>query len=122
MPLLTSFDSVTNMTQDAATLTTTLTAQAVPLSDVAGSYNLDFGHPVAVPQAHRLKRSFGKAILGDFEKSESADFPIDAGRQNQRVNVFTDSKCAFCPLLRLGACTELGNLVLASSSIASIAS
>lgn len=85
------FDSVTNITEEATTLTSSLAAKAVPLSDVASSYNLEFGHAMPIQQAHRLTRSL-KTIEGDFDKTESAKHIINAGQPNERINIFTDSK------------------------------
>ena len=92
-------DSISNVTEDTATLNTYLAAQAVAWSDVGGSYDLNFGHAVSVSQAHRPKRSFSSdidhvhnAAEGDYNKTKSANFRLDAGQQNQRVNIFTDPK------------------------------
>lgn len=83
-------DSVSNITNDAATLTTYLAAQAVPWSDVAGSYELEFGHPVPVPQAHRLKRSVLEGNVNDTTTTFS--FNISTGQPGQRTNIPTDAE------------------------------
>lgn len=110
-------DSVSNITEDTATLTTALAAQLVPWSQVAGSYEIEFGHATTTPQAHHLKRGLwtdaentgddaedagedvenaGRNVLnateGNFNKSESASSSISAGHQNQRTTIFTDSE------------------------------
>lgn len=97
-------DSVSNITDDTATLTTSLAAKAVALSDVAGSYDLDLGHAVPTSQAHRLKRGLLSDIDQDGEEisnstSGSLDQDINnfsvnisAGQQGQRLSVYTDPK------------------------------
>lgn len=96
-------DSVSNITDDTTMLTTSLAAKPVAWSDVAGSYELAFGHAVPVSQTRRLKRGFlsdidtvankvQSATKGDYNKTKSASLRLDAGHQNQRVNIFTDHK------------------------------
>ncbi|KAL9134514.1 MAG: hypothetical protein Q9175_004305 [Cornicularia normoerica] len=81
---------VSNITNNAATLTTYLAAQAVPWSDVAGSYELEFGHAVPVPHAHRLKRSVLEGNVNDTTTTFS--FNISTGQPGQRTNIPTDSE------------------------------
>lgn len=90
--------SVSNITEDATTLTSSLAAQAVPWSEVAGSYDLDFGHAISIPQAHRLKQrglwgDAGHFLTGNLnDTSETISFNISAGQQGQRTNIYTDSE------------------------------
>lgn len=110
-------DSVSNITEDDVKLTIALAAQGVPWSQVAGSYELQFGHAIPIPRAHHLKRGIwaevenagddvdnagkdvenaGKNVLnateGNFNKSKSASYSINVGHQNQRTTIFTDSE------------------------------
>lgn len=95
-------NSISNITDDTTTLTTTLTAKAVPFSDVVSSYELDFGHATPRQQPRQLQgrgmweetenagqKAFN-ATKGDFNDSPSANFPLSAGQPNQRMNIFTD--------------------------------
>ena len=76
-------------------------------SEVAGSYDLSFGHAAPVPQADRLKRglvddvkSIGKSIgqdftdvkHGNFNESGSNQFNLDAGHPNERMNILSDTE------------------------------
>ena len=97
-------DSVSNISDDTATLTTSLAAKAIALSDVAGSYDLDVGHAIPVSQAHRLKRGLfndidhdGEEIFnstsGNLDKDiNSFSVNVSAGHQGQRFSVFNDPK------------------------------
>ena len=104
-------DSVSNITEDDATLTTSLAARMVPWSEVAGSYELNFGHAISIHQPKRLQdrgwwddvenagndtENAAEAALdtagGSLNKSQSASFPISAGQPNQRTTIFTDSR------------------------------
>ena len=75
-------DRISNLTNDGATLTTSLAARAVNWTDVAGSYEMDFGHKVPMPQAGGLKRSF-------WEGNHTSSFNISAGTQGLRSNIYT---------------------------------
>ncbi len=79
-------DSVSKITDDPATRTTSLAAKAIPWSEVAGSYDLDFGKAIAIPQANRVKRNI---FNGNFDESKSKTFSINAGTPNKRTNVYT---------------------------------
>lgn len=89
--------SVSNITEDATTLTSSLAAQAVPWSEVAGSYDLNFGHAIPAPHLRQLhdRGLLGDVInttKGDYNNSKSANFPIKAGQQKQPMNILTDPK------------------------------
>lgn len=97
-------DSVSNVTDDTATLTTSLAAQVVALSDIAGSYDLDLGHAVPLSQARRIKRG----LLGDIDQdgeeisnstsgnldNDIGSFSVDisAGQQGQRRSIYNDPR------------------------------
>ena len=95
-------NSISNITDDTTTLTTTLAAKAVSLSDVAGSYELDFGHATPKQQPRQLQsrgmwedtenagQEAFNATKGDLNGTPSASFPLSARQPNQRMNIFTD--------------------------------
>ncbi|CAF9942270.1 MAG: hypothetical protein ALECFALPRED_009642 [Alectoria fallacina] len=102
---------VSNITEDDVTLTTSLAARMVPWSEVAGSYELNFGHAISIHQHKHLRdrnwwdnvenagndtENAAEAALdtaeGNYNKSQSASFPISAGQPNQRTTIFTDSR------------------------------
>lgn len=97
-------DSVSNITDDTTTLTTSLAAQVIALSDVVGSYDLDLGHANAVSQAHRFKRGLLSGIDQDGEdisnlasgnlddNINSFSVNISAGQQGQRRSLYTDPR------------------------------
>lgn len=76
---------ISDVTNDAVTFTTSLAARAVNWTDVAGSYDMDFGHKLPVPQPHRLKR-------GLLEGSDTSSFNIKAGTPGLRRNIYTDQE------------------------------
>ena len=76
--------SISNITDDAATLTTSLAAEAVPWSEVARSYDLTFGQATPVLQPDRLKRDVHEH---DFK---SVSFNVSAGHQDQRFNIYNN--------------------------------
>ncbi|KAL8753730.1 MAG: hypothetical protein Q9184_005337 [Pyrenodesmia sp. 2 TL-2023] len=89
--------SITNIQEDQDTLTTFLTAEKAPWSDVAGTYDLDFGKAIPAPKMARRRGLFdsisnaasrvsnavsniGNAILnGDVDFSKSISFPVNVG-------------------------------------------
>ena len=96
-------DSVSNIKDRTATLTISLAAQAVLLSDVAGSYELEFGHAISIRQSQQPQ---GRSLLGNAENTgdsvlnsaegnvnqstQSYSFNIGAGQEGQRSNIFAD--------------------------------
>ena len=97
-------DSISKITEDAATLTTYLAAQPAPWSDVAGTYDLDFGQAIPYQQPQRLKErsiwgdivNVGKDVLdaatGSTDLSKTVSFPVNVGQQGQRTNIYTDDQ------------------------------
>lgn len=79
-------NSVSNITDDATTFTTSLAAQAVPWSEVAHSYDLTFGQAAPVFQDQLVKRGV------HTHEFKSVNFNVGAGQQGQRFNIYTDPK------------------------------
>ena len=91
---------ISNFTNDRTTLTTSLAARAVSWADVAGSYEMDFGHEVPVTQAHRLKRSW---LEGNYNRNHSSNFNLSAGTPGLRkVSIRITSKPVALILLQHG--------------------
>ena len=80
---------ITKVTQDTQDLTTLLTAQVAAWSEVAGTYDLDFGkvYPSA-PSARKLKE---RGLL-DWSENPKVTFPMTVGKEGERTNIYTDSK------------------------------
>lgn len=73
---------ITKVEEDEAKLTTHLTAAKAPWSDVARSYDLDFGRAIATKNAHQRRGFFGTikdTLSGDVDKSQSVSFPLNVG-------------------------------------------
>ena len=68
-------------------------ATPAPWSDVAGTYELDFGKVTPFQNAHRLKaRGFIDGLFGDFDKSKSVSVPLNVGKQGERRSIYKDGK------------------------------
>lgn len=97
--------SITKVTEDQSTFTTHLTAQTAPWSEIASTYDLDFGQVTPYQQTSRLmNRSLFGDIGGDIGKvsscaggscdeSKSVTFDVSAGTKGQVSNIYNDSKC-----------------------------
>ncbi len=95
---------ISEIIEDTASLKTYLNAKPVPWSDVAGTYDLDFGQAIYYQSPQSIKeRGFwgdienvGKDVLdaatGNVDLSKTVDFPMNIGQQGQRTNIFTDDK------------------------------
>lgn len=95
-------ESISNITDDTATLNLSLAAQAVPWSDVGGSYELDFGHAIPIRQPQQLQgrswwdnaKNAGNDALntteGNLDETKNASFLLSAGQQNKRTTIYTD--------------------------------
>ena len=105
---------ISNVTSDADTKIISLVAKAVPWSEVAGTYTLDFGHALPAVSADRSKRNWvdklkkdgqellnttadighdvSNAVQGDLNKSMSESFSISAGSPGQRDNLVADTE------------------------------
>ncbi|KAL2038815.1 hypothetical protein N7G274_008573 [Stereocaulon virgatum] len=91
---------ISNITEDNATLTTHLAAKPAPWSDVAGTYDLEFGQTHPYPNSQRLKE---RDLISDglnaaklsFDKSVSVSVPVNVGQQGQRTNIYTGNNGGF---------------------------
>ena len=95
---------ISKVTEDTEGLTTYLTAQPAPWSDVAGKYNLDFGQSIPYQKPHRFRErglwgdivNVGKDVLdaatGSADISKTVSFPVNVGQKGQRTNIYTDNK------------------------------
>ena len=93
---------ISKITEDAAALTTYLNAKPAPWSEVAGTYDMDFGHAIPYQHPQRVKeRGFwgdienvGNDVLdaatGSADVSKTVNFPMNIGQQGQRMNIYTD--------------------------------
>ncbi|KAF6235168.1 hypothetical protein HO173_006797 [Letharia columbiana] len=93
---------ISNITDDTATLNLSLAAQAVPWSDVGGSYELDFGHAIPIRQPQQLQgrswwdnaKNAGNDALnateGNLDETKNASLLLSAGQQNKRTTIYTD--------------------------------
>ncbi|KAL9039897.1 MAG: hypothetical protein Q9180_002252 [Flavoplaca navasiana] len=96
---------VSSVTEDSADLTISMQTSATDISEVIGSYDLDFGR--MIPKASKLKsRGFwgdianvGKDVIdaatGDFDKTESVSFGVNVGTPGQKSQIFKDPKGRF---------------------------
>ncbi len=95
---------ISKITEDTTALTTYLTAQTAPWSDVAGTYDIDFGQAIPYQKPQQLRErgflgdivNFGKDVLdaasGSADLSQSVKFPMNIGQPGQRTNIYTDDK------------------------------
>ncbi|KAL6718213.1 hypothetical protein ACLMJK_004301 [Lecanora helva] len=94
---------ISQILEDLPKLTTHLIARTTPWSDIAGTYDLDFGR--VIPYANpRLKErgiwgdivNIGKDVLNAAESntdlSKSVNFNVNVGYQGQKTNIYTDDK------------------------------
>ena len=108
---------ISNIRDEASTLTTFLTAQVAKFSEVAGTYDLDFGHTLT-PEASSSpsRRDFLGDIsntiqkLGNLDKTET--FSVAAGTPNTATNILDNSgvkiDCVNC--YTLGKVTLTGHI------------
>ena len=93
--------SISKVTQDTKHLITLLAAQPAPWSEVAGSYELNFGRLGTQPTSQTSKRGLfddikngiegvGKAITGSADIDPSVSFDTTAGTPGKVTNIFTD--------------------------------
>ncbi|CAO1604866.1 hypothetical protein XANCAGTX0491_008407 [Xanthoria calcicola] len=96
---------VSSVTEDSADLTISMQTSVTEWSEVAGSYDLDFGR--IIPQANKLKpRGFwgditnvGKDVLdaatGKFDDTKSVTFGVNVGSPGQKTEIYKDQKGRF---------------------------
>lgn len=85
--VLTCHCRIASLREDSSSLTTYLAAEPAPWSDVAGTYDLDFGHVVTA--GHLEKRHFWDHDI-DFTKTKDIDEKL--GHENKRETIYHDSK------------------------------
>lgn len=95
------------MKEDAAILTISMRTTIATWSEVAGSYDLDFGKAALHQTAQRVRsRSFwgdivnvGKDALeaaqGNADLSKSVNFAVNVGKSGQSTNIYSDSQGRF---------------------------
>ena len=98
---------VSKITEDSADLTIMMTTKVAQWSEVAGSYDLDFGEAMSRNADQKLKpRGFwgdivdvGKGALdaaqGDASLDRDVTFNVAVGQPGQKTNIYTDNKGRF---------------------------
>ena len=90
--------------EDQKTLTTHLTSKSAPWSEVAGTYEMDFGKviPYKRPSSKRdllgsigdgissIGKDIGGTLSGNVDLSKSITFDVAAGTPGKVTNIFTD--------------------------------
>lgn len=98
--------SITKVTEDESTSTTHLTSQTAPWSDIAGTYDLDFGQTSLYKQTSQLRKRFslgdlgggilggglGNDLLGNFDESKSVTFDISSGTKGKVSSIYSNSE------------------------------
>ena len=86
--------SITKITEDESTSTTHLTSQTAPWSDIAGTYDLDFGQTSLYKQTSQLKKrfSFGGILDGNFKESKSVTFDVSTGTKGQVSSIYSNNE------------------------------
>ena len=111
---------ISKVTPDATTLTTFLTAQPAPWTDVAGTYDVDFGQAISFTGSESpggepssgngselaargigsFFKGLGNAFLGNFDESKTVNVPVNVRNENQRSNIYSDGRltldCVSC--------------------------
>lgn len=86
--------SISSINEDSSTFTTHLSAQPAPWSDVAGTYELNYGH-VKLDQP-RQKRGFWHHIKddisGNFDITKEHDTNIQAGTPGKVDEIYRDDR------------------------------
>ncbi|KAL8839222.1 MAG: hypothetical protein Q9170_001828 [Blastenia crenularia] len=98
---------VSNVIESSAHLTIGMKTTIAQWSEVAGTYDLDFGSATFTPPSRKVKpRDFwgdtvdvGKGVLeaaqGNADQSESVTFAVNVGQPGQKTNIYTDNKGRF---------------------------
>lgn len=90
-------NSITKVTEDEPNYTTYLTAQTAPFSDVASTYDLDFGHITPYQQTSRIKErgllgAVSCVVTGSCDESRSVTFDVSAGTKGKVSNIYSDKR------------------------------
>ena len=72
------------------TLTTYLAAEPAPWSEVAGSYDLDYGHLVAPPNRLQRRGNILDWAKGNIDIDKSVDFDANWGEPNKKQTLWHD--------------------------------
>ncbi|KAL8795435.1 MAG: hypothetical protein Q9195_002024 [Heterodermia aff. obscurata] len=98
---------VSSVQEDAADLTIKMKTKVAKWSEVAGTYDLDFGKAIPHQRSQKLKpRGFWgdiahvgegalDALQGNTDLSRSVTFDVDVGKSGQTTNIYTDDKGRF---------------------------
>ncbi|KAL8687755.1 MAG: hypothetical protein Q9224_005059, partial [Gallowayella concinna] len=92
---------ITDIREDKAHLTTYLTAELAPWSEIASTYDLDFGK-AAMPQPKRQRRGelWDFVRHGDADFSKAVNFPVAVGTPGERhsfnVSKYFSLACTDC--------------------------
>ena len=89
--------SITKITEDESTSTTHLTSQTAPWSDIAATYDLDFGQTSLYKQTSQLKkrlsnRGIGDNLLGNFDESKSVTIDVTSGTKGQISSIYKNNE------------------------------
>ena len=89
--------SITKITEDESTSTTHLTSQTAPWSDIAGTYDLDFGQTSLYKPTSQLKKrsifgDLGNDLLGNFKESKSVTFDVSTGTKGQVSSIYSNNE------------------------------
>ena len=98
-----SNSSISKVTEDSNKFTTTLAAKNAPWSEIAESYEMDFGKPIAHSKSNLTERGLwgditgavhdvGDAVTGSVDLSKSITFGVNAGTPNKVTNIYTDKE------------------------------
>lgn len=105
--LLTSASRVSKVTEDSADLTIRMTTTVAEWSDVAGTYDLDFGKAMPRDPAQKLKHrglwgdivDVGRGALdaaqGNADVDKDVTFNVAVGQPGKKTNIYTDTKGRF---------------------------
>ncbi|KAL8687877.1 MAG: hypothetical protein Q9218_006073 [Villophora microphyllina] len=78
---------ITKVQEDSAKLTTHLTAEKAPWSDVASTYDLDFGKAVAIKKPNQRRN----ILTGSTDTSKSVSFPLNVGTPGVATSIVDTS-------------------------------
>lgn len=89
--------SITKITEDESTSTTHLTSQTAPWSDIAATYDLDFGQTSQYKQTSQLKKRLSNRglvddIFGNFDESKSVTIDVTSGTKGQVSSIYSNSE------------------------------
>lgn len=86
--------SISKITENESTYTTYLTAETAAWSDVAGTYDLDFGQITPYQQTSKVQeRGLGSCLFtGSCDESKSVTFDVAAGTKGKVSNIYSSSK------------------------------